>query len=53
MHDFLHDDSGATAVEYSLLISLIAAVLVVSLIIIGSELSERFEVIHSSVTAAS
>ena len=39
---FLKDESGATAIEYGLIAALIAVVLIGSLKLIGSNLSEKF-----------
>jgi len=43
-----HDDEGATAVEYGLMVSLIAAVIVIAVAALGTKLNGIF----TSVTAA-
>lgn len=40
---FLKDESGATAIEYGLLASLIAVVIVTVVTTIGSKLNTRFQ----------
>lgn len=41
-HDFLLDGSGATAIEYALLTSLIAVAIITSLQFVGSKVSAVF-----------
>jgi pilus assembly protein Flp/PilA len=45
---FLNDASGATAIEYSILASLIALVIIGSLTIIGNKLSTSFSEVSSN-----
>jgi pilus assembly protein Flp/PilA len=51
MRDFLKrilkDESGATAVEYGLLVAVIAVVIVGTAIIVGTELSSLFDEVAS------
>jgi pilus assembly protein Flp/PilA len=42
---FLFDESGATAIEYCLLASLIAAVIVGAVKLVGSNLSAKFNTV--------
>jgi pilus assembly protein Flp/PilA len=44
-----NNESGATAIEYGLIAALIAVVLISSLTTLGSNMSERFNSIGSSV----
>ena len=48
---FAKDDSGATAVEYVLLATLIAAVIIVSITSIGRDLSGQFSKIAHTIGA--
>jgi len=45
---FLADDSGATAIEYALMSSLIALALVTALTALGSRLSSEFSEVSSA-----
>ena len=47
MTDFLRDETGATAVEYALLASLIAAVVAATVVLLGEEVLGAFELIVS------
>jgi pilus assembly protein Flp/PilA len=49
---FLSDDSGATAVEYGLMIALIAAVILVTVGLLGTELNLKFESVKDAVKNA-
>ena len=46
---FLRDESGASAVEYGLLVALIAAVIVGAVTLLGGNLKATFEYIASIV----
>jgi pilus assembly protein Flp/PilA len=46
--DFVHDESGATAIEYGLIAVLIALVLVGVLTSIGTGISNRFNSVASN-----
>jgi pilus assembly protein Flp/PilA len=47
---FLHNEIGATSVEYSLLAALIGVVSIVALTKLGTNLSRKFIVIANAVT---
>ncbi len=49
---FLKDDSGATAIEYGLLASLIAVVLITAVATLGSTLEAKFSNIATSIKNA-
>lgn len=40
---FLQDEEGATAVEYGLMVALIAAVIVTAVTLLGTEIKSTFE----------
>ncbi len=44
---FITDDSGATAIEYALIASLVALALVTSLTALGTRLSSQFSEVSS------
>ncbi len=46
--NFLHDESGATAIEYGLIAALISIVLVVTLALVGTNLDGVFTTIAGS-----
>jgi pilus assembly protein Flp/PilA len=48
MRAFLSDESGATAIEYSIIASLIALVLITALSTIGNKLSTSFSEVSSN-----
>ena len=45
---FLHEESGATAIEYALLAALIALAVIAAMKIVGSKLSATFSKVGSS-----
>lgn len=45
---FLKDEAGATAIEYGLLASLIAVVIVATITTIGTKLNTKFNAVVSS-----
>ncbi len=47
---FLRDEDGATAVEYGLLVALIAAVIVVVVVTLGSRVKEAFMIVCNALT---
>jgi len=47
LRDFLADDTGATAVEYSLIASLIAVTMIVTLSTVGRNLNARFALLSN------
>lgn len=48
IRNFLEDETGASAVEYGLLVALIAVVIITSVRLIGTNLSSKF---NSAATA--
>jgi pilus assembly protein Flp/PilA len=48
----LQGDRGATAVEYGLLVALIAVVIIVAVVFLGGTLSDTFNEVGSSVSNA-
>ena len=49
---FLKDDSGATAIEYGLLASLIALALIASVTLLGSTIAGKFSTLASKLEGA-
>lgn len=47
LHDFLRNDSGATAIEYSLIAALIGLALVAVLVQVGIELKGPFQEVQT------
>ena len=50
---FFRDEEGATAVEYGLMVALIAIVIIVAVSLLGSNLSSKFDQVATSIGAAS
>ena len=50
---FVNDESGATAVEYGLLVALIAVVIITAVTTLGTALSTKFTAAGTAVTNAS
>jgi pilus assembly protein Flp/PilA len=48
----LHDDEGATGVEYGLLVALIAAVIVGTVSLLGDEINDAFNTVLDELTGA-
>jgi pilus assembly protein Flp/PilA len=46
---FVKDESGATAIEYGLIVALIAVVIIGAVTTVGSNLSTKFNVVASSI----
>lgn len=46
---FLKDESGATAIEYGLIVALIAVVIVGAVTAIGTNMNAKFEEVRDSV----
>ncbi len=46
---FLRDDSGVTAIEYGLIASLIAVVIITAVTLVGTNLSATFNTIAGSI----
>lgn len=49
---FIHDDSGATMVEYSVMVALIAAVCVLAISVVGNQTQGLFSTVSAAWTAA-
>ena len=49
---FLKDESGATAIEYGLIVALIAVVIIAAVTAIGGTLNETFTTIDTELAAA-
>lgn len=49
---FLKDDSGATAIEYSLMLALVVLAIVGSIELLGNSLSNMYFFVSSAVTGA-
>jgi len=49
---FFKDEEGATAVEYGLMVALIAVVIIVAVALLGTNLSDKFSEVASEVGAA-
>jgi pilus assembly protein Flp/PilA len=45
---FVDDESGATAIEYALLASLIAVAIIVSITVLGTQLQNTFNEVSSN-----
>ena len=50
---FFQDEAGATAVEYGLLVALIAVVIITAVTAVGTNLSSKFNSVASSISSAS
>jgi len=50
---FMTDESGATAVEYGLLVALIAVVIITAVTTLGTNLSSKFNTVAADIGAAS
>ena len=50
--NFLRDEQGATAIEYGLIAALIAVVIITAVALIGTNLSNTFNTIASSIGAS-
>ena len=53
IHRFLKDESGATAIEYGLIVALIAVVIITAVTTIGTNMKAGFTRIGTAVAAAS
>lgn len=49
MQRFWNDESGATAVEYGLMVALIAVVIIAAVALLGTNLSTRFTNVAGSI----
>ncbi len=52
IRNFFKDESGASAVEYGLLVALIAVTIIGAVTALGQTLSAKFTAVSDSVTAA-
>jgi pilus assembly protein Flp/PilA len=52
LRNFFKDESAAAAVEYGLMVALIAVVIITAVTAVGKNLSAKFNAIASSVAAA-
>jgi pilus assembly protein Flp/PilA len=50
--NFFKDESGATAVEYGLMVALIAVVIITAVTALGTNLSSKFDEVAGAVGAA-
>jgi pilus assembly protein Flp/PilA len=50
---FMTDESGATAVEYGLLVALIAVVIITAVTTLGTNLSSKFNTVATDIASAS
>ncbi|MDQ6885734.1 MAG: Flp family type IVb pilin [Gemmatimonadota bacterium] len=48
---FIHDEDGATMIEYALLVALIAVVVAVTLVSVGTNIKARFESANNCVAS--
>jgi pilus assembly protein Flp/PilA len=53
IRNFFKDESGASAVEYGLLVALIAVVIITAVTTLGTNLAGKFTEVSTSVGAAS
>jgi pilus assembly protein Flp/PilA len=49
---FWSDESGATAVEYGLMVALIAVVIIIAVTTLGTSLRTKFEEVETAVSGA-
>jgi len=49
---FMKDESGATAIEYGLIVALIAVVIITALTALGNTLGTKFNTVKSTVASA-
>jgi pilus assembly protein Flp/PilA len=48
IRQFVRDESGATAIEYGLIVALIAVVIITAVTTVGTNLKAKFESVNSS-----
>jgi pilus assembly protein Flp/PilA len=53
IHKFFREEEGATAVEYGLMVALIAVVIIGAVTTLGTNLSTKFDNVATSVQGAS
>jgi len=49
---FLRDEEGATAIEYALMVSLIALAIIAAVTLVGTGLTTKFTSVNTAVSAA-
>ncbi|HEY5107124.1 MAG TPA: Flp family type IVb pilin [Caulobacteraceae bacterium] len=49
---FMNDESGATAIEYGLIVALIAVVIITAVTTVGTTLSTKFVAVNTAMTPA-
>jgi pilus assembly protein Flp/PilA len=52
VQNFIHDESGATAIEYGLIAALVSVAAIVALQALGGSLSSIFQVVSSKLSDA-
>ena len=52
MSSFIHDESGATAIEYGLIVALVSVAAMAALSALGDSLSSVFDVISATLSTA-
>ena len=53
VHRFLHDDSGATSIEYAAIASLLSIAIVTAALGLGSKLKDTYTGVSTALTSAS
>jgi pilus assembly protein Flp/PilA len=53
LNERLSEDRGATAVEYALMVALIAVVIIAAVTLVGNSASDKFSQVGSAVSGAS
>lgn len=52
MKKFLNDESGATMVEYAILVALISIAAIATIILVGQRVDDAFEAVRSELASA-
>lgn len=47
-HSFFHEEEGATAIEYALIVGLVSVVIIGALTLLGNNLSNLFETVATT-----
>ncbi len=50
--NFMNDETGATAVEYGLIVALIAVVIITAVTAVGTNLSAKFTAVSTNIASA-
>lgn len=50
LHRFLRDESGATAIEYVMIASFVAGVIVISVRLVGTNTASRYSAVANNLT---